>query len=401
MRPSSNEIRVLCKGSRDFEDMPDLKKLIPFDDVICEFFAKLSSEIMGTTESKQYPDVVTFGFFCRKGNIARLKEEYSDKLEARLGRGVSFHIAPSNVPINFAYSLAAALLAGNACIVRASSKPFRQVDLICECISKVMKDGRFAALADYVSVVRYEHSREINNFFSSLSDIRVIWGGDNTIAELRHSPLPPRAVEITFADRYSLAVIDSDAILKTDDLSRLAQDFYNDTYLYDQNACSSPRLIYWLGSKEKVKEAGERFWGAVHDFISARYSIEPIIAIDKYTAGCRAAIELGADIKPYRDNLINRIKVNELSADLPEHRCAGGSFIEYSGESLNDLEKIVTRKYQTLSYYGIDRQCLTDLVLNSGLSGIDRIVPIGRTADFDLTWDGYDLILQMSRKIGF
>lgn len=401
MHLNSSNVQILCKGSCAFEDMPDLKKLIPFDDVICEFFAELSAEIMKLPEAKQYPDVVTFGFFCRRGNIAHLKEQYAGKLEDRLGRGASFHIAPSNVPVNFAYSLAAALLAGNACIVRASSKPFRQVDLICECISKVMGNEKFAVLADYVSVVRYEHSREINDFFSSLADIRVIWGGDSTIAELRRSPLPPRAVEIAFADRYSLAVIDAEAVLNADDLSRLAQDFYNDTYLYDQNACSSPRLIYWLGNAERSNEAGERFWNAVHEFIAARYNVEPVIAVDKYTTGCRAAIDLGAGIRPYRDNLINRIKVSELSTELPDHRCAGGSFIEYLSETLDDLKKIVTRKYQTLSYYGTDRQLLADTVISGGLSGIDRIVPIGKTADFALTWDGYDLIMQMSRKIGF
>lgn len=40
------------------------------------------------------------------------------------GRGVAFHIAPSNVAVNFAFSLAAGLLTGNANIVRLSSKPF-------------------------------------------------------------------------------------------------------------------------------------------------------------------------------------------------------------------------------------------------------------------------------------
>lgn len=40
--------------------------------------------------------------------------------------------------------------------------------------------------------------------------MRVIWGGDATIKEIRRAALLPRATEITFADRYSLAVIDAD-----------------------------------------------------------------------------------------------------------------------------------------------------------------------------------------------
>ena len=32
-------------------------------------------------------------------------------------------------------------------------------------------------------------------------------------------------------------------------------------------------------------------------------------------------------------------------------------------------------------------------------AGVDRIVPIGRTMDFALVWDGVDLIRTMSRAI--
>ena len=39
-----------------------------------------------------------------------LKKEYKKDESLRLGRGIIFHIAPSNVPINFAYSLVAGLL---------------------------------------------------------------------------------------------------------------------------------------------------------------------------------------------------------------------------------------------------------------------------------------------------
>lgn len=49
-------------------------------------------------EAKAYPDVITFAYFCRKAHLARLEEEYAGRLDGRLGRGVVFHIAPSNVP---------------------------------------------------------------------------------------------------------------------------------------------------------------------------------------------------------------------------------------------------------------------------------------------------------------
>ncbi len=398
---NSNEIQFIFGSSAQLDKMQELKRLSPFSDIVCDFLAELSALLMKHPRAKVFPDVITFGFFCRHGNISRLKSQYSGICENRLGRGVTFHIAPSNVPINFAYSLVAALLAGNSCIVRASSKQFEQIDIVCECISMALSDEKFLGITDYISVIKYPRSKEINDQLSAISNVRIVWGGDNTIAEVRNSPLPPRATEITFADRYSIAVIGAKAINDCDNMRQLANDFYNDTYLYDQNACSSPRLIYWLGDKEETTKAQEKFWGAVHEFISGKYMLEPVVAVNKYTAACRIAVELGAKIKPQKDNLISRIEIKNLTKDLPEYRCAGGSFIEFCSTDLDALKGIVNEKYQTLSYFGADKQQLADFVISSGLKGVDRIVPIGKTADFQLVWDGYNLIMEMSRAISF
>ncbi|MDY3242741.1 MAG: hypothetical protein SOX38_02290, partial [Candidatus Limiplasma sp.] len=59
----------------------------------------------------------------------------------------------------------------------------------------------------------------------------------------------------------------------------------------------------------------------------------------------------------------------------------------------------VTPRVQTLSYLGLSPEELSRFVLENGLTGVDRIVPVGHTMDFALTWDGYDLIQTLSRKI--
>ena len=40
-----------------------------------------------------------------------------------------------------------------------------------------------------------------------------------------------------------------------------------------------------------------------------------------------------------------------------------------------------------------------DALLESGIKGIDRIVPVGQTMDFDLIWDGYDLSRDLTRVV--
>ena len=128
--------------------------------------------------------------------------------------------------------------------------------------------------------------------------------------------------------------------------------------------------------------------------------MEPVVAVDKLTAACRAAIALpGARFASMPDNTAVRVEVDALPKEIDAHRCAGGFFVEYAAETLDALVPVVERKYQTLSYIGLDKEALVRFVRENALYGIDRIAPVGHTMDFSLTWDGYDLIRTMSRRI--
>ena len=110
---------------------------VPFDQILCEFLIDLSSRLIKRPESRTYPDIMAFAFWCRKGNIRKIRKVFEDGF-IRLGLGLVFHITPSNVPVNFAFSFAFGLLSGNANIVRPPSTIFPQVDVICEEIKTLM-----------------------------------------------------------------------------------------------------------------------------------------------------------------------------------------------------------------------------------------------------------------------
>lgn len=387
----------LCGG-----DWSLARPLPPFAEPVLAFLGDLGAALLRERASRAYPDVLTFAFFCRRASLEAMKASYAGRLDDRLGRGMAFHIAPGNVPINFAYSLAAGLLAGNACVVKASSRDFEQTGMVCRAMDVLLK-GPHAQMAPYVHVLRYPRERQdLTEAFSSRCDARVVWGGDETVRRVRSAPLPPRAVEIAFADRYSLLAVSAQGVLELSQaqLRQTAQGFYNDTYLGDQNACTAPRLVYWLGAPEEAECAQRRFWQAVRDYAQPRYPMEPVTAVDKRTAACRAALALpGASVRPAQDNTAVRVAVQALTPEVEAHRCAGGFFVEYVSQTLDALAAVVTPKYQTLSYLGLDAGTLRRFVIENGLTGIDRVVPLGHTMDFALTWDGYDLIRELSRRI--
>ena len=101
MQQNSNEvyqnIKYLFPHTNNIVSLVNHKAFVPFDNNICDFLNEISKVLMKDTEAKQYPDVITFGFFCRKANIEQIKKTYDGRLNGRLGRGLTFHIAPSNV----------------------------------------------------------------------------------------------------------------------------------------------------------------------------------------------------------------------------------------------------------------------------------------------------------------
>ena len=382
-------------GSRAREaQMQDVRPLPIFSAEAYNFLSALSTRILADAEAKSYPDVVTLGFWCRPASLRHMAAQYESETN-RLGRGITFHIAPSNVAVNFAYSCLAAFLAGNANIVRLPSKDFPQVQILCRLFSETLVE--FSALAPYFLFVRYGHEQEVTGRYSAMCQTRIIWGGDRTIGEVRRAPLPPRANEITFADRYSLSVIDADAYLAAEDKRRIAQAFYNDTYLSDQNACTAPHFIVWMG--RNVTEAQRVFWAELHGFVRTRYTLQAVQAVDKLTQLYRLGAQVDARQIEMPDQLITRVRVDALHEDLPVYRAGSGFFIEYEARTFAEIHPLCGRSCQTLSYYGMDKESLLQEVLAMRPAGIDRIVPMGHTMDFALIWDGVDLIRSMSRVI--
>jgi hypothetical protein len=212
-----------------------------FDVTRVNFLVALSERLLGHPEIKKYTDLAAFAFWCRRANIERKKMGVNDGMR-RLGWGIALHITPGNVPINCAFSFAFGLLSGNSNVVRLPSEDFSQIELLISEMTHLFSKTEFAEVAEYNSLVRYDRNGNVTGGLSQISDLRLIWGGDKTIYEVRKLECGPRCVDLVFPDRYSFSVISLESLRnsKDDELETLTQRFYNDTYLFDQNACSLP-----------------------------------------------------------------------------------------------------------------------------------------------------------------
>ncbi|NBO19791.1 MAG: acyl-CoA reductase [Proteobacteria bacterium] len=377
------------------------KALPPYAPEAVAFLTAWSKQLLARPDIRAYPDAASFAYWCRRANLARLQRALGRE-QLRMGRGVALHIAPANVPVNFAYSFAFGLLSGNANIVRVPESLPAQADVLCAVAKDLLTRAEHARIAAMTTLLSYPRDDAITQCLSAVADVRLLWGGDQTIQHLRRMPASPRCVDIAFADRYSLCLLSAPAVLAAESkaLQELSADFYNDVFLLDQNACSSPHLILWQGTAQEVEAAQVRFWNAMQALLHTKGQSSGIHAVDKYTHLCRTAIQVkGAKATPTADNRVFRVALPELPENIAEHRGRFGFFFETIDNDLEQLRRIVNTRYQTLTCFGVDPNVLAETVVSHGLAGIDRVVPVGKALDIGVIWDGYDLIRNMSRIV--
>ena len=393
-----NEAVTLLAGEMEITSVPE----IPFEETTMEFLSALSERIRELPRMLSGEEMRSLGFWLRRSNLESYKKRY-ENCGFRLGLGQTFHIAPSNVPLLFVYTMAIGLLAGNSCRVRVSARRNTESEKVCELIDELLGLPEFQALKRRISIVTYgRENREATEKFSRECDGRVIWGGDMTVEEIRKIPIGPSASEVVFPDRASIAVFDADAVLALSEegLAETAMRFYNDTFSMDQNACACPRAVFWRESCPKTgEEAAGRFWQALAQ-TAKRYGLTEHKVSVKYGDLWELAAG-GARIVKVR-KFENRLYVTEMK-DIPgtasEQRMRFGSFLEYHMKNGEEWISAVSEKTQALVYFGVEKQELRECVLHHRLRGTHQIVPVGQTLWMDLVWDGKDMIQLLSRTI--
>ena len=389
----NKKIKIIL-GNYNFKDGP----FEIFDKDIILFLNEISKEILRNSECKKFPDLITFGFWCRTNNIKSLLNNYNF-FKNRVGRGTVLHITPSNVPTNFAYSMVFGLLSGNNNIIRLPSKKFIQVEILCKILKRLSKKNNLKKNFNKLLLIRYDNSDTISSLLSKDVEARIIWGGDKTINKFKTFITKPRCIDLAFADRYSISLIDSNMISKLNHnkLSNLAQKFFNDTYTMDQFGCSSPNTVFWLGKNNASKK---KFWIELKKIVNQKYDLDLSGANKKISNLMNFTINKNKIFK-INNNNFDLITLENTKSDFDTFNNVNfGTFVEINLNNVNQLHKYVSEKLQTITCYGIEFDIIKKFIIKNKLKGIDRVVPIGRAFDLTPEWDGVDIIATLSRTIG-
>lgn len=398
--PSHNV--VMPRGQR-VDQLLLIDNLPPFGPIQLGFATQLANTLTASASVRAFPELVALGFWLRPANLKRTIDAFKERQgdDIHLPRGLVFHIAPSNVDTIFVYSWFISLLCGNRNIIRLSSKETLQTTALLAILDELLSRDEWRAVALRTLIVRYGHDTAVSEALSAVCDVRVIWGGDETIRTFRGFALNPRATELAFANKFSLSVIRAVAVAEATDeaLRKLATAFHNDVYWFGQMACSSPRMLLWLGCEADTDVATGRFWPALQAELDRRgVTIAAADHMNKEVTADAIAIEHASVRIETPDPRVTRIWMDELQM-RDELHCGSGMFHETRIETLDALTPLLSRKIQTVSNFGVPTVQWAEFLRTAVPAGIDRIVPVGHALDFEPIWDGHDLLQSFLRQV--
>jgi hypothetical protein len=379
----------------------------PFDPRATAFVARFSQRMLTHPQARRFPELIALAHWFRGARLKELAGDYPAATGGAIvrGRGLAFHVAPANVDSVFMYSWLLSLLAGNTNIVRVSQKTSPQLEFLIEVLAGVLGEDVGFAVAGRIVLLTYPHDGTITRAISERCMARVVWGGDATVATLRAIALRPTAVEMCFPDRFSVAALKAERVLAATEaeLGQLSVNFYNDAFWFAQQACSSPRLINWVGNLHECEAASARFWRAVTAEV-ARKLPENTGAMGMARLG--AAFELAAariarpELNATELGFPALLRMEQpLDGAVKTLHCGNGLFLQQRLDRLCQLAGQLSDKEQTLSVHGFTRDEVLELVDGLPARALDRVTTIGEALAFAPVWDGIDLIHFFTRRI--
>ncbi len=372
------------------DQMDEYKLSRCFDPCRLAFCRDLSNSLLRHPKAREHPELVALGFWLRESHLRQLEQrcETGSPSLVRRALGLVLHFAPANVDTLFVYSWVCSLLMGNSNVVRLSSQESTVTILLLDVLNELFAQPEYRCVAAQNSFVNFPHGDPAASSLSLRANARVIWGGDDAVQAIRRLPCGPRCRDIPFTDRYSAAIINGDQ-LDASNLQTLAERLWRDVHSYSQMACSSPRILFWLGSTSHR----EALWSAV-SALAGSEAWEPG-RLNEHLVVSQWLQATGASEAPGR---LDRFSVLPLSGSLSEalnHHPGQGLCYLREIDDLTGLT-LLDERCQTLGYWGVERQQLLNLLDNAPIRGLERIVPIGSALDFSPWWDGMDLFAHLS-----
>ena len=312
--------------------------------------------------------------------------------------GVIGHWPAGNVEIQPMLSMTCALLGGNAALIRV---PRDLKDLTRILMEKLCDSDSCGIVTRRIFFAAFSHDRrDLHEAMAQAVDGAMIWGGQESVSQVRSLPFRHWVRLAVFGPRLSVAAMDagawSDPVQRDSWCLRLARDVWQ----FDQQACSSPQVLFL---EKTPRHATREFIACLAKAFETENRAHPRRAIEAALTSTIAQARASwlvtdtahAAVFPNRPDWTLLLG---SGSELPQP-IQGRTLMILEVDDLLDPIAKFDGNVQTLGIGMSDPQKERELTELAGRRGVDRIVKLGRMHAFAPPWDGVDLIRPMVRMV--
>jgi hypothetical protein len=377
---------------------------------VIEVFERWGASLRGP-DVETIPGVAFLRLWLRRGSLepilirefglGSLQAEWRQEGKARLGvfpLGVVGHWPAGNIEIQPLLSMTCALLGGNACLVRV---PTGLVEATCAIIDKLREVDTAGTLTDRILLITFAHERmDLQRAMAAAVDGAMIWGGAESVSQIRGLPFPHWAHIAVFGPRLSVAAMDASTWSGEANQAAWCQRIARDVWQFDQQACSSPQALFLekrdgcdVGKFVEALKGAFQEEGRVHP----RRDIQPALSSAICLARASWLLEDDAHVAVFPTTPDWTILLG-AGSHIPRPT-QGKTLSVLLVDNLLDPVSKFDGTVQTLGL-AMGEAAREAVVAQAAASkGVDRIVRLGRMHVFGSPWDGVDLIRPMTRLV--
>ena len=361
---------------------------------------KIANEIKKLSLESKNNELLAFFYFLEE-SINLLKKDSEKYFSNSLPIGIVLNIPSSNIPMMPFYTWVPSFLSGNKNFVRLSRKS--DLTLISSIISLIdIVIGKVESKRQIF--YRGDIDSEITADISLNCDLRMIWGNDSTIKEIKKTFPTSATIELNYQNRNSAALINSNEYLRMSITEKkiFLKKYLNDSLSFSFAACSSPQYTFWLVSKKTNKDAQRIFIKDLKTHFNHADIDKGIISTNNLNSFQSFLIDSNNKIFDQLFLLCGRgvalLDIKELINVTDSFLNANSLFV--SVETFKDFIKSFPKNIQTLTYSReIDIALLKDLPRLLNYKCPDRIIPFGEALKFGMTWDGTNFFNILRKKV--
>lgn len=316
-------------------------------------------------------------------------------------RGVTCHWVANNVTTLGIFSLLLSILSKNISLVKASSINKDHLLTVLRALGSLeVQDGEQTLsgmdIVRTVSVVTFEgRDKEVSSTFSLAADIKVVWGGAESVQAISSLPSKPSCETVVFGPKYSMAVMDNGFSFSPDLAKRLVP-FVKDVVLFDQMACSSPQVLFVEEGGGSIEKVGKALAEAFSSLGLSPESLPEELCAKVINARWAHLLDLEKEMLGSRDLSWTVLLGGE--DDLPEPVQGRCLFVR----EMTDFEAVcrqITGNVQAVELLFDDQAKRLRFAEMATAAGADRVVSPGGAHDFGLPWDGMKVLERMVRWV--